>query len=328
MSPVPSLPNLRRMVAKSLSSGKEVSSDGSSQAFAPPTALAGVLPITRYWGQMKHNDANGYPVPPIPRYFKNFDWVIGFDWGWLDFDIKPRHIFVRPNHLPRLTRILGILGRRNFVDCELFIAGDDHRLSQLLDQVQILLPHFKTVFFEAIDIDFPGVEIFSMGFIEHYLRGLDSRVMTLMNSPAEKNSLVLAAWGKHWPQLDRKIEDRTAARVYVEASKKAQFKVLEGSQYWRELSVSKFALCPEGKGLQSPKIFEAILMGTVPVATPNPTSLKLVEKGVPMLIVDRWDQFDYINHNQVFASFSESLQGFRGLLKAHEKYWAFQRSVE
>ena len=35
--------------------------------------------------------------------------------------------------------------------------------------------------------------------------------------------------------------------------------------YWHELSKYKYSICPPGNGVQTPKIFEAILVHTVPV---------------------------------------------------------------
>ena len=47
-------------------------------------------------------------------------------------------------------------------------------------------------------------------------------------------------------------------------------------------------MCPTGNGIQSPKLFEAMLARVVPIVTREPAFEDLAAYGFPLLIVDSW----------------------------------------
>ena len=59
-------------------------------------------------------------------------------------------------------------------------------------------------------------------------------------------------------------------------------------QYWQELAKYKFLLAPRGQGIQAPKIAEAWMVKTLPIATKNPTFLDLKDLGYPLVLLDEW----------------------------------------
>jgi hypothetical protein len=54
----------------------------------------------------------------------------------------------------------------------------------------------------------------------------------------------------------------------------------------------RFAVCPTGGGVQSPKVFEAILLLTIPIVqAPGAAAyVALRELGWPLAIVESWDE--------------------------------------
>ena len=76
------------------------------------------------------------------------------------------------------------------------------------------------------------------------------------------------AWGSVWRHLDDPLRDR-ASLVSFLALPRTQLWLnrsdLSMLGYWRQLAAHKFSICPPGNGVQTPKIFEAILAHTVPV---------------------------------------------------------------
>lgn len=57
-------------------------------------------------------------------------------------------------------------------------------------------------------------------------------------------------------------------------------------EYYADLCRSKFVLCPEGTGIDTHRVYEAILCGATPVVLRN--SLSHLYSKLPVCIVDRW----------------------------------------
>jgi hypothetical protein len=58
-------------------------------------------------------------------------------------------------------------------------------------------------------------------------------------------------------------------------------------QYYEDLCRSKYVLCPEGTGMDTHRVWEAIFCGATPVVLRNP--LADLYSGYPVKIVDQWD---------------------------------------
>jgi hypothetical protein len=54
------------------------------------------------------------------------------------------------------------------------------------------------------------------------------------------------------------------------------------------MAQSKFVICPEGNGLDCHRTWEALLMGAIPVI--KHSTLDPLFEGLPVLLVDSWDQ--------------------------------------
>jgi len=56
------------------------------------------------------------------------------------------------------------------------------------------------------------------------------------------------------------------------------------------LAQHQFMMCPEGHGVQAPKLVEALLMGYIPICTRNAASVALKKKSVPILLIESWSE--------------------------------------
>jgi hypothetical protein len=71
-----------------------------------------------------------------------------------------------------------------------------------------------------------------------------------------------------WRFLDDTLKDRVSLVAFLQLPatqkwlKRSDLGMLE---YWEQLSTHKFSVCPPGNGVQTPKIYEAILAHTVPI---------------------------------------------------------------
>lgn len=63
---------------------------------------------------------------------------------------------------------------------------------------------------------------------------------------------------------------------------------LSQSEYYHNICNSKYVLCPEGTGLDTHRVYEALHFGAIPIVKRNPLA-KMYEKIGGILIVDRWE---------------------------------------
>jgi hypothetical protein len=71
-------------------------------------------------------------------------------------------------------------------------------------------------------------------------------------------------------------------------------------EYYNDLCRSKFVLCPEGTGIDTHRVYEAILCGATPVVLRN--SLSHLYEKLPVCIVDKWTDKFYIPDPRQFST--------------------------
>lgn len=85
-------------------------------------------------------------------------------------------------------------------------------------------------------------------------------------------------------------------------------------EYLRELSKYKYNLCPEGNNFESHRIWESLVFGTRPIVLSNFVNNNFLKLGVPLLILDSWDELlDLdINHqnNQSLSNLNQDYYKF------------------
>ena len=82
----------------------------------------------------------------------------------------------------------------------------------------------------------------------------------------------------------------------------------------------KFVLCPQGNGIDTHRIWEALLAKVVPVIIENDFSRNLKNLGIPVLILKNWDELDSFTEdyiNETYMKFEHmEFEKFISL-----KYW-------
>ena len=72
-------------------------------------------------------------------------------------------------------------------------------LSAVRDEVLNISRAFSRSYYEAVDIDLPGIDVMPIGLTEFYLRDQDYwNILPLLHSPKPSTRRVLAAAGAHW----------------------------------------------------------------------------------------------------------------------------------
>ena len=70
-------------------------------------------------------------------------------------------------------------------------------------------------------------------------------------------------------------------------------------EYLINLQKYRFILCPEGNGLDTHRIWEALLTKTVPILEKSDFSLNFYNLGMPVHIVNKWSELEEIDENKV-----------------------------
>lgn len=288
--------------------------------------------MTLYWGMERNVDLDGCRPPGIPHLLGRFDWVVGFEYGWADSDAFPTSVLCEPAHL---SALLAYLKRRwpspSRPSGFLAVAvGPDYLLSwQRRREIKALGNYFSHVYYEAKDIELPGVSVMPMGFTEHYTRANADRVLNLavnLQREAKPDTgvlSVLAAWGAWWPGLDGLIPDRARAREFAASSPLVTVEQYSSDDYFKALTHFDFLLSPLGNGIQAPKMVEALLMGCIPLATTHPTLVELQQRGMPMLLVDAWEDITSDLLRDAYPTLFEEAWAFRSRLLDLDQWWEF-----
>jgi hypothetical protein len=258
-----------------------------------------VIPITSLSSQI-FRDKEIIPI------MTRFDWVI-YGYGHVycinnSQTSNPQTILYRPFlfTLSNVSKALSYFDeipklQSKFEVRSIVFAGSDDRLSNVWPTIQLLLDSgkFSHIWYEAKDIHTPDVHTIPMGLTPYYL--IEARfevvaraIATAASTP--KLHLVCAAWGRFSPFLDEKLPMRQKLSAFVSKSDWISRVRWAPSDYWLHLPSYSFSLTPEGMGVQSPKLFECLLVRTIPVTNRHPAAEDLQRMGFPIVIVDSWEE--------------------------------------
>tara|TARA_Y100000389_G_C17471376_1_gene531555 strand:- start:12854 stop:13747 length:894 start_codon:yes stop_codon:yes gene_type:complete len=81
------------------------------------------------------------------------------------------------------------------------------------------------------------------------------------------------------------------------------YEQLNITDYFNELSKYKFTLCPRGSGQDSYRIWESLLVGSIPITLKNTFSINLKMSGVPILLLDNWNELNGFQSNSAYMDF-------------------------
>lgn len=183
----------------------------------------------------------------------------------------------------------------------LVCAGGDRKLSESLADLASFKHLFKHIYYEAKDIPCSWVTSIPMGVnVAYILRCGENAALHYINKQKQqKSKLIAAAFGSKWPVLNVTIKDRRELIKYIETANVIDDVFCNPVKYFSEISQYKFFACPIGRGIQTPKICEAILCETVPVVTDHILHKEFRDiYKLPILIVKDWSEVttDFLNY--------------------------------
>jgi len=132
---------------------------------------------------------------------------------------------------------------------------------------------------------FPG--FFNYSYASKYNVEFLTSIMNQEKS-IEKRKLVGSGFGFGGPLS--KIADRVEAKQFENNNKHwVQCINCPPEDYLQCISECKFMICPQGTGIQCTKIYECLLLETIPVVTRHATTIDLKRyHKLPLLVVDKW----------------------------------------
>ena len=302
---------------------------------------------TRYhaWRLAEWNRGSAYAsgLLGLPRFHDTFDW-------WLTNNFEQQLVgkgFVRdgdPKHIlvslvardgETVQKLLKLLEKRadpSHRKRTIVFGGGDRRLSdQDPAPLHTLVQKWADrVLWEAKDVeltlDSPSgplrVETMPIGLTENYYRRIAPQVNAAINSTSiatkTRQPCVLAAWGasatNHGGAVDRSESIDTRALADEFASRCPELvdrRRIPWDQYWTEPKTYRFMLYPQGDGVQSPKYAEAILTLVIPIALRCPAFDDLKKFGLPIVVVDSFDEVTLENLDKWWEEISPTLEEAR-----------------
>lgn len=220
--------------------------------------------------------------------------------------------------------------------------------SQCLDTYFKLRQWFDLIFFTATDIDIDGIKTFPVGLSEEYLRpGLPhhriaNKAWLAIQAAhvGNKPLAVLLPCKRYVPARDQFVGTYTRTNRYIacEASWESarawagqastmqidvEERCIEPKLYWTELVKYRFLLTVLGKGVQTSRAIEALLVLTVPIIQRGPfvTYDDLVTLGFPIVLVDNWAEITKSKLDNWWTSYSMRLFSFRKNCLTSDAYW-------
>ena len=76
-------------------------------------------------------------------------------------------------------------------------------------------------------------------------------------------------------------------------------------EYFTNLNNYHFIICPEGKGLDTSRIWEGLLLNVFPIFKKNSFTLRLQEIGIPGIYLEEWNDLDMYNDQGLTLEYSK-----------------------
>jgi hypothetical protein len=199
-----------------------------------------------------------YPERPVFSYAaaQNGDWV-----------------FVNGDYLTQFRAQCPLFSLKQFT---LIVHNTDRPFG--LAQLGMVLPLCRHIYAINTTIVHPRLTTIPLGFVDRQLPFLRS-----FTRPDVPRDIEIYA---NFTQATNDDKRRACIAAYAGNPRVTWRSGLPVPEYYADLCRSKFVLCPEGTGIDTHRVYEAILCGATPVVLRN--SLASLYARLPVCIVDAW----------------------------------------
>lgn len=84
-----------------------------------------------------------------------------------------------------------------------------------------------------------------------------------------------------------------------------QFSSSSQKKYIENVNLHKYILCPSGNGLDSHRVWETLLLGSIPVLKKSYFSINFKDLGVPMILLNDWKDLNNLTESYLKNYFDE-----------------------
>eukprot|EP00966_Prymnesium_polylepis_P245300 5674779-Prymnesium_polylepis.2 len=182
-------------------------------------------------------------------------------------------------------------------------------------------PIFRHVYYEGIDRPHlrtrPLPEGLADNYVCHYTRQIREAYEAAPSTPKEHT--LLAAWGSYWRANDLLPSRKSALKWLDEMKRKrtpwVHHRDIPRDHYWREMSRYRFVLNPIGACVQNVRVWEALLVGTIPIGdAASYADVALQAEGLPIVVVEQWSDITEEALERWWGALSPRLRLLRPLL--------------
>lgn len=182
-------------------------------------------------------------------------------------------VFVNGDFLYSLTLSLPVLPIKKFT---FIVHNTDRSFGE--PELRALLPHASHIYAINTVVDHPILTTIPIGFVDRQLPFLHT--FTPTNEP-RTNDIYM-----NFTSVTNVKKRKECAEIFQSDPRVVVRQGLTVEDYYADLCRSNYVLCPEGKGIDTHRVYESLLCGATPVVLRN--SLSSLYEKLPVCIVDKW----------------------------------------
>jgi hypothetical protein len=188
-------------------------------------------------------------------------------------------VFVNGDYLAQFRALAPLFSPKQFV---VIVHNTDRPFG--LAQLGMLLPLTRHIFAINTTIEHPRLTTIPLGFVDRQLPFLQSFVR-----PDVPRDIEIYA---NFTQTTNDDKRRACLTSFTGDPRVTWRTGLSVPEYYADLCRSTFVLCPEGTGIDTHRVYEALLCGATPVVLRN--SLSPLYERLPVCLVNAWTDPLYV----------------------------------
>jgi hypothetical protein len=175
-------------------------------------------------------------------------------------------------------------------------------------------------FAQNLEIDItlePFIHPLPIGFENrNWLKNGKLSVLRNVNIKDNKKNKIFCAFNTSTNKERIKILHHLDLNNNVKYFRRASHKI-----YMDTLSEYKVSICPPGNGVDTHRIWESLLVETLPIVEKSSFTENLFSLGVPLLLINSWDELAGIDENYIADAYSKNLTKLREQRFTENLFW-------
>lgn len=272
--------------------------------------------------QMIESDAHH-----IPRAMREFDWRLGFDPETDDAAAKsPTSVFLKldPESHDEAQKLVQTCKDSGGLKESIIVLGGGVPLSKARPWLKKLMSacQFKKTYYEGVDVRMEGVNALPSGLNEMFvgMAGEETVMKTIKAATLGTKPRGILAATNYLSRGRRTTHSHSLSAWIKKTCWAPRSEPLAPREYWTRLAASRFVFVPFEKRPQNTKMYEALLVLTIPICERTVAVEQLQETGFPVVIVDDWEEVTPESLKSWYAQLAPKLVPFRERLLTERWY--------